>query len=67
MLQQDKKGNTTQTPSPDYHSDDNFVSELVRKIAEQMHASNTSILSYEPPESPVWINDYLKRPQYHES
>lgn len=53
--------NTNQTLPPNYQSSDNdFISELVRKVVEQMHSTNTPILSYESSDSPVWINDYLK-------
>ena len=53
--------NSTQTPSLEYHTNnDDFIAELVRKVVEQMHATNTPILSYEAADSPVWVSDYLK-------
>jgi hypothetical protein len=60
--------NTNQTPQPEYHSNgDDFISELVRKVAEEMRATNTPILSYESSDSPVWISDYLKQFKWNES
>jgi hypothetical protein len=51
--------NTTQTPPPEYHTDD-FIMELISKVVEQIHATGTPILSYESPDSPVWISDFVK-------
>ena len=60
--------NTSQTPTPEYHStDDDIISELVRKVAEEMRSTNTPILSYESSDSPVWVSDYLKHFKWNES
>ena len=54
--------NTSQTPTPEYHStDDDFISELVKKVAEEIRSTNTPILSYESSESPVWMKLLFER------
>ena len=60
--------NTNQTPSLEYHSmNDEFISELARKVANEIRSTNTPILSYESSDSPIWISEHIKRLKWNES